>query len=138
MGRSSTLFVLIATYTAVVVLSAHVAGGATSSMDTVNEAQNMFEVLRCFKTMQESGKRIYVSYIGNMMRLFDFDGEEVSCDASKQQRLRQKADRRCIFSPIHCLFNKRIQTAKMLTQMHGAAGGGGGGGGRVFAVRRRR
>ncbi|CAP22229.1 Protein CBG01032 [Caenorhabditis briggsae] len=77
------------------------------------QLESLVEVLRCFKSLKESGQRTYVSYVGNTMRLFDDNGREVSCDAEKQLEIRQRSDRRCIFSPIHCLFDRRLQTAKM-------------------------
>uniref|UniRef100_A0A1I7TA07 Uncharacterized protein n=1 Tax=Caenorhabditis tropicalis TaxID=1561998 RepID=A0A1I7TA07_9PELO len=78
------------------------------------EVEKLVEVLRCFKALKDSGERTYVSYTGNTIRLFDENGREVSCDAEKQLEIRQRSDRRCIFSPIHCLFNRRLQTAKLL------------------------
>ncbi|EFP13088.1 hypothetical protein CRE_07733 [Caenorhabditis remanei] len=78
------------------------------------DLEKLVEVLRCFKALKESGQRTYVSYVGSTMRLYDDDGREVSCDAEKQLEIRQRSDRRCIFSPIHCLFDRRLQTAKLL------------------------
>ncbi|CAB3404870.1 unnamed protein product [Caenorhabditis bovis] len=82
------------------------------------EKMSMVETLKCLKYLKSKGKQVYVGYAGasNIIGLYDADGIKVSCDETEQQRIREKTDRRCIFSPIHCLFNKRINNAKLLAK----------------------
>ncbi|CAA88608.2 neuronal small secreted protein [Caenorhabditis elegans] len=109
MGTSSVLLMIASS-----LILLEVVMTSSTEVSKSKELENLVEVLRCFKDLKESGQRTYVTYIGSQMRLFDDRGREVSCDAEKQQEIRQRSDRRCIFSPIHCLFDRRLQTAKLL------------------------
>ncbi|CAL2031261.1 unnamed protein product [Caenorhabditis brenneri] len=134
MGSSSVVLMIatsfmllnLATSSAPTPIESSPSGGEPTKSE---ELEKLVEVLRCFKALKDSGERTYVSYIGNKVRLYDDDGREVSCDAEKQLEIRQRSDRRCIFSPIHCLFDRRLQTAKLFRGV---------GGNRLFAEKKRK
>ncbi|CAD6199201.1 unnamed protein product [Caenorhabditis auriculariae] len=82
-----------------------------SAVPIRDTAANIDVIIQCYRHFQELGKKVYAGYIGSSMILYDEDGSEVSCNKWEQQKLRSKYNRRCIFSPIHCMFSRRLKAA---------------------------
>ncbi|CAI5441382.1 unnamed protein product [Caenorhabditis angaria] len=86
---------------------------------SVSKTDNFLQLLKCVRYLRTIGNRITLSSNSQRMILMNDEGKEVMCDESGGYlQVRAKSDRSCQFSPIHCLFKKRLQNNNRVTNYY--------------------